>query len=145
MWDHWGRFSPSTSVFPTISQSTDFSTLNVIRSWYNRLNSGRRTKWSQSQIYRKKLKQNSIASYFAYYILFWMCETVPLVFFSAQKCKRKCKILQLFHLRSEGTLVSPMQDVEPIRKVDWIPLNKRQIPAPNGNSTALSQRFYRLI
>jgi hypothetical protein len=61
MWDllltkwHWGKFSPSTSVSPANSHSTDCSTLIIIIiiiiiiwGWYNRPNSGQRTKWAQS-------------------------------------------------------------------------------------------------
>jgi hypothetical protein len=44
---HWGRFPPNTSV-PLANHFTDCSTLILIRGCYNRLNSGRRTNWTQS-------------------------------------------------------------------------------------------------
>jgi hypothetical protein len=62
MWDlwwtkwHWVRFPPSTSVSPVNSHSTDCSTL-IIRVWYNRPNSGRRTKCTQSHPTPKEIKK----------------------------------------------------------------------------------------
>jgi hypothetical protein len=56
MWDlwwtrwHWDRISPSTSIFPANSHSTDCSTL-IIWGWYHRANSGCRTNWTQSHYY----------------------------------------------------------------------------------------------
>jgi hypothetical protein len=53
MWDLWwtkwhrGRFSPSTSVSTASSHSTDCFTV-IIRRSYDRPNSGRHTKWTQS-------------------------------------------------------------------------------------------------
>jgi hypothetical protein len=61
MWDlwrtkwHWGRFSPSISVFPANYHSTNCSAF-VIRGWYNMPNSGRHTKWTQSQLNPRKRK-----------------------------------------------------------------------------------------
>jgi hypothetical protein len=51
MWDLWWlwvRFSPSTSVSPANTHSTDCSTIINVRGWYNRPISGRRTKWTVS-------------------------------------------------------------------------------------------------
>jgi hypothetical protein len=51
LWIKWhcGRFSPSTSVSPANSHSTSYSPL-----WYNKTNSGRRTKCIQSHHTRHK-------------------------------------------------------------------------------------------
>jgi hypothetical protein len=57
---HWGRFSPSTSVSPANSHSTDSFTFIIIRGWYNRPVSGRRTKWTQSHPTPRKLKTTSL-------------------------------------------------------------------------------------
>jgi hypothetical protein len=43
----WGRFSPSTSVFPDNLHSTIFSTIIITQSGYNRPFSGRRADWTQ--------------------------------------------------------------------------------------------------
>jgi hypothetical protein len=61
MWDlwwkkwHYGWFPPNTSVSPANSHSTDCSTL-IIRRWYNRPISGRRTKFAPPQEIKKKTK-----------------------------------------------------------------------------------------
>jgi hypothetical protein len=57
-----GGFSPTTSVSPANSHSTDCSTLIIIiiiiiSVWYNRAVSGRRTKWTQSHPTPKNLKR----------------------------------------------------------------------------------------
>jgi hypothetical protein len=45
----WSKFSPSTSVSPANSHSTDCSTLIIYHPvWYNRPVSRQRTKWTQS-------------------------------------------------------------------------------------------------
>jgi hypothetical protein len=43
---HWDKFSLSTSVSPANSTAPHSS--SIIRGWYNRPISGRRTKWTQS-------------------------------------------------------------------------------------------------
>jgi hypothetical protein len=58
-----GQVSLSTSVSPVNSYSTDCSTvitiiIIIIWGWYNRPNSGRRTKWTQSQPVRKIKKKS---------------------------------------------------------------------------------------
>jgi hypothetical protein len=57
---HWGRFSPSTSVFlpiriPPIAPQ---SSISIIWGWYNRANSGRSTKGAQSHPMRKIIKNH---------------------------------------------------------------------------------------
>jgi hypothetical protein len=67
MWDlwwakwHWDRFSPGTSVSPANSHSTDCSphSSSTTRGWYNRPNSGRRTKWDQSYPTSRRKKNNN--------------------------------------------------------------------------------------
>jgi hypothetical protein len=71
MWDlwwtkwHWGRFSPSTSVFCANTNSTDYSRIImiiiiIIWNWYNRTNSGCGTKWTQSHSMREGRKNNLV-------------------------------------------------------------------------------------
>jgi hypothetical protein len=57
---HWGRFSPSTSVSPANSHSTDYSTLIIIWGWYNRPNIDRRTKWTQAHPTPRKKEQTLV-------------------------------------------------------------------------------------
>jgi hypothetical protein len=80
MWDlwwtkwHWGRFSPSASVSPTNSPSTDCSILSssIVRGWYNRSNRGCGTKWTQSHPTLKKKKKTVSRS-------FWKPNNCPYV------------------------------------------------------------------
>jgi hypothetical protein len=44
---HWGRFSPSTSVFPANHHSTNFSIIIITRGWQNRPIGGRSAEWPQ--------------------------------------------------------------------------------------------------
>jgi hypothetical protein len=44
---HWGRFSPSTSVFPANHHSTNFSIIIITWGWYNRPVVGRSDEWTQ--------------------------------------------------------------------------------------------------
>jgi hypothetical protein len=50
---HWGRFSPSTSVSPA-NHSTDFSIIIIIiiitRGWHNRPSGGRSAEWTLDSI-----------------------------------------------------------------------------------------------
>jgi hypothetical protein len=43
---HWGRFSPSTSVSPA-NHTTNFSIIIITRHWHNRPISGRSAEWTQ--------------------------------------------------------------------------------------------------
>jgi hypothetical protein len=68
------RFSPSITVSPANSHSTDCSTLiTIIRGWYNRPNSGRHTKWTQSTPTpeTKKIKRLS-NSHFVYSVMIYL-------------------------------------------------------------------------
>jgi hypothetical protein len=53
MWDlwwtkrHWGRFSPSTSVFLDTHHSTNFCIIIITRGWHNRPIGGRSAEWTQ--------------------------------------------------------------------------------------------------
>jgi hypothetical protein len=59
IWDLWwkkrhrGKCPPRASGFPA-SHSIDFSRLTIIRGWYTRPDSDRRTKWTQSHPAKKK-------------------------------------------------------------------------------------------
>jgi hypothetical protein len=57
---NWGRFSPSTSVFPA-NHTTKFSTIIITRGWHNRSISGRSAEWIQldSQL-KKKISESVI-------------------------------------------------------------------------------------
>jgi hypothetical protein len=60
---HWGRLSPSTSVSSANYHSTDCSTFVIIRRWYSRPISGRRTKWTQSHpTPRNKKKKKKLSA-----------------------------------------------------------------------------------
>jgi hypothetical protein len=55
---HWGRFSPNTLVSPANSHSTDSSA--IIRDWFDRPTSSRRTKWTHNQSHStpRQIKKN---------------------------------------------------------------------------------------
>jgi hypothetical protein len=44
---HWGRFSPSTSVSPASQHSTDVSIIIITRGWHNRPIGDRSAEWTQ--------------------------------------------------------------------------------------------------
>jgi hypothetical protein len=62
----WGRLSPITSVSPANSHSTDCSTF-IIRGWYNRSISGRRTKWTVSPHLKNYARGGTFSFYFPYF------------------------------------------------------------------------------
>jgi hypothetical protein len=66
---NWGSFPTRTSVSTANSHSTGYSTLIIIitttiiiniRDWYNRPNSGRRARWTQSHPIPRQGKKNKI-------------------------------------------------------------------------------------
>jgi hypothetical protein len=68
MWDlwwtkwHWGSFSRVLTFPPANSHSIDCTTFVVMYhpGWYNRLISGRRTKWSQSHRTRRNKRKKKL-------------------------------------------------------------------------------------
>jgi hypothetical protein len=49
-----------------ISPTAPHSSSSIVRSWYNRSVSGRRTKWTQSQPHPKKLKKKATSTLLGY-------------------------------------------------------------------------------
>jgi hypothetical protein len=76
---HWGRFFPSTSVYPA-NHSTDFSIIITTRGWHNRPLSGRSVEWTlippPTMQIKKKLWTFMWPMHILYYVLVYWPVTV---------------------------------------------------------------------